>query len=127
MTPTALLSELQNQGVTLHPRGDKLAFGPRDKVTPELKAKIVQHKEDLLRLLQPGRTLADLYRKYWSKPETDPLETFKALHREIDHLEQHVGADTAWRTLEEAAKRWYQEKARCPFCGKDELHLSGRG
>jgi aspartate aminotransferase-like enzyme len=89
---------------------------------------IVKAAESRMRMERdPGAILSNLYRTYWSTPETDPLETFTALHREIDHLEQQVGADTAWRTLEEAAKRWYQEKARCPFCGKDELHLSGRG
>lgn len=116
MTPTALLSELQNQGVILEPRGDKLAFGPREKVTPDLKAKIVKHKEDLLRLLQPDRTLAAAYRQYWSLPESEPMTAFQSLHREIDILERQVGADTAWRTLEEAAKTWYQETGACPFC-----------
>lgn len=137
MTPTALLSELQNQGVTLHPRGDKLAFGPRDKVTPELKAKIVQHKEDLLRLLQPDRTLADAYWRYWTLPETEPLEVFQAAYKEIVKLEAQADPQTAWRTLRETAKVFHAETGTCPFCREVgdlhlpeeqlELELSGRG
>lgn len=124
MTPTALLSELQHQGVILQPRGDKLAFGPREKVTPELRDRIVKHKEDLLRLLQPDRTLADAYRRYWDVSESEPTTTFQSLYREIDIVERQVGADTAWRTLEEAARAWYQEKGTCPFCKlSGVLHL----
>lgn len=124
MTSTALLSELQNQGVILQPRGEKLAFGPRDRVTPELKAKIMQYKKDLLRLLQSDRTLAEAYCRYWNTPETEPMATFVSLHREIDLIEKQVGAEVAWRTLEAAARRWYEEHRACPFCKHpDVLHF----
>lgn len=126
MTSTALLSELQSQGVILQPRGDKLAFGPKERVTPELRDRIVKHKADLLQLLQPDRTLAEAYRRYWSTPETEPIETFRSLHREIDILERQVGAEAAWRTLEAAARAWYEEHRACPFCKHpDVLHLEG--
>lgn len=74
----------------------------------------------------PRAVLADLYRKYWNTPETEPMTAFVSLHREIDILERQVGVDESWRTLEAEARAWYQEKGTCPFCGKDELHLSGR-
>lgn len=73
----------------------------------------------------PGAVLADLYRKYWNTPETEPMATFVSLHREIDILERQVGADTAWRTLEATARAWYQEKGACPFCKlPGVLHLT---
>lgn len=69
--------------------------------------------------------LADLYRRYWNTPEDATIEIFRALHREIDILERQVGADTAWRTLEAAARAWYQEKGTCPFCKlSGVLHLA---
>lgn len=125
MTPTTLLSELQNQGVILQPRGEKLAFGPRDKVTPELKAKIVEHKEDLLRLLQPGRTLAEVYRRYWNTPESATIETFQTAYKEIVKLEAQADPQAAWRSLREAATAWHRESGGvCPFCReRGELHL----
>lgn len=64
----------------------------------------------------PGAVLTEAYRKYWSLPESDPMETFKALHREIDILERQVEVEVAWRTLEEAARAWYEEHRACPFC-----------
>lgn len=76
---------------------------------------------------RPDLALSQAYRKYWNTPETEPMATFVSLHREIDILERQVGVEGAWRTLEESARNWYQEKGTCPFCGKDELHLSGRG
>lgn len=74
----------------------------------------------------PEAVLEDLYHKYWTTPESEPMETFVSLHREIDLLERQVGVEGAWRTLEASARAWYQEKGTCPFCGKDELHVSGR-
>lgn len=71
-----------------------------------------------------GAVLAGMYRQYRSLPESDPMETFKALHQEIDRVEKRVGVDTAWRTLEEAARAWYEEYRACPFCKHpDVLHL----
>jgi len=60
--------------------------------------------------------LAAAYRRYWTTPESEPIETFQSLHREIDILERQVGVTVAWQTLEAAARRWYQEKGACPFC-----------
>jgi hypothetical protein len=64
----------------------------------------------------PGAVLAEAYRRYWSIPETEPMTVFVSLHREIDIMEQQVGADTAWHTLEAAARAWYEEHRACPFC-----------
>ncbi len=46
-----LLAELTQRGVKLEPRGDALAFHPRSKVTGELRARLQQHKPEILRLL----------------------------------------------------------------------------
>jgi hypothetical protein len=124
MTATALLSELQNQGVILEPRGDRLAFGPKEKVTPELRERIVKYKTDLLRLLQPDRSLADAYRRYWTLPETELMEAFKSVYGEIVKLEAQAAPEVAWRTLRETAKAFHAETRTCPFCRKaGELHL----
>lgn len=124
MTPTALLTELQNQGVILQPRGEKLAFGPKEKVTPELRDRIVRHKADLLRLLQPDRTLAEAYRRYWSLPESEPIEVFQTAYKAIVTLESEANPQIAWRTLRAAATAWHAETGACPFCReRGELHL----
>lgn len=72
----------------------------------------------------PGAVLAEAYRRYWNTPETAAIETFQAIHREIDLLERLVGIDEAWRTLEEAARAWHGRTGHCPFCRKrGELHF----
>ncbi len=128
MMAAELIQEARTAGVTLSPLpGGRLQATGRPQVPSELKARLSTHKAEIVALLQACDALADLYRKYWSTPETDPLETFTGLHREIDTLERQVGVEGAWRTLEASARAWYEEHRTCPFCGKDELHLSGRG
>lgn len=127
MTAINLLEQARTAGVTLTPLPDGgLKLKGKPPIPAELTAALRQHKPEILALLQSCATLADLYRCYWNTPETDPIETFRSLHREIDRLEKQLGADTAWRTLEDAARTWYNEHRTCPFCGEDELHLSGR-
>lgn len=53
MTARELLTDLAGLGITLVAHGDRLRFAPRSAVTPELLARIVQHKAELLQLLAP--------------------------------------------------------------------------
>src|SRR5689334_5621051 len=46
-----LLGELERRGVELAVDGDRLRYRPKDAVTPELRAAIVQHKSELLALI----------------------------------------------------------------------------
>lgn len=127
MMAAELIQEARTSGVTLTPLPNgRLQATGRPQVPSELKARLSTHKAEIVALLQACDALVDLYRRYWNTHGTEPMATFVSLHREIDILERQVGADAAWRTLEAEARRWYQEKGTCPFCGKDELHLSGR-
>lgn len=65
---------------------------------------------------EPRAVLAEAYKKYWSTPESEPIERFQALHQEIDLIETKVGVEVAWRTLEAEARAWYEEHRACPFC-----------
>lgn len=51
MHPTELLAELSRRGVAIAVAGDRLRFRPQDAVTPDLRAALVEHKADLIRLL----------------------------------------------------------------------------
>ena len=53
---TELLTELQALGVVLAADGDRLCFHPRDKVTPDLLARLRDCKAELLTMLQPGNS-----------------------------------------------------------------------
>jgi hypothetical protein len=53
-----LLAELQGLGIEVQAHGEALRFHPRDKVTPDLLARLKDSKADLLRLLaQPSDSL----------------------------------------------------------------------
>lgn len=125
MIAAELIQEARTSGVTLTPLPNgRLQATGRPQVPSELKARLSTHKAEVVALLQACAALADLYRKYWNTPETEPIETFRSLHREIDLIEKQVGADAAWRILETAAKGWYQKHRVCPFCKHPNvLHL----
>jgi hypothetical protein len=126
MIAAELIQEARTAGVTLTPLPDgKLKVIGRPRVPVELKAALREHKAEVLALLQAYAPLAEAYRRYWSTPETEPIETFRSLYREIDLLERQVDVETAWRTLEAAARVWYQETGACPFCKRPGvLHLA---
>ena len=54
MSAPALLRELQQRGITLSATGDKIKFvAPRGAMTPDLKAAVAQHKQELITILNP--------------------------------------------------------------------------
>ena len=51
MGPSELLAELSRRGVEVAVHGDRLRFRPQAAVTPDLRAALLEHKVDLIRLL----------------------------------------------------------------------------
>ena len=51
MSPDEVLRQLAESGVVLMADGDRLRARPRDAITPDLRAALVEHKASLLRLL----------------------------------------------------------------------------
>src|SRR5947207_2833327 len=51
MGPTEILAELTRRGVEMAVEGDRLRFRPHSAVTSDLRAALVEHKADLIRLL----------------------------------------------------------------------------
>lgn len=83
MMAAELIQEARTAGVTLTPLpGGRLQATGRPQVPSELKARLSTHKPEILAWLQSCSTLADLYRRYWETPETEPMATFVSLHRE---------------------------------------------
>lgn len=56
MTATELLSELQQKGIRLEARGDRLRYAPASAVTPELREALATHKAQLISLLKVEET-----------------------------------------------------------------------
>jgi len=53
VTAEALLQELQSRGVQLTPEGDRIRYrAPRGALTPELRARLSEHKGEVLSVLQ---------------------------------------------------------------------------
>jgi len=51
-----IIQRCQCQGIQLSPNGDKLRVIPASKVTPELRAALLQHKPEILRMLPMQQT-----------------------------------------------------------------------
>lgn len=123
MTAQMVLEKLKNQRIEIKAENGKIFARPR--VPEHLKAEIKAHKAEIMVLLSPPHDLAAAYRHYWNIPPDASTETFKALHRKIDLIENQVGADAAWKILEASARTWYQEHRVCPFCKHPGvLHLA---
>jgi hypothetical protein len=59
---TTLLARVAADGLTLQARGDALSISPADRLTPELRALLLQSKADLLELLRVhGSSLLTLF------------------------------------------------------------------
>lgn len=59
---SALLARVAADGLTLQARGDALSVSPADRVTPELRALLLQSKADVLELLRiHGSSLLSLF------------------------------------------------------------------
>lgn len=141
-TATTIIDTLTRHGVMLKLEGDKLMFGPPERVSPELKAKMKAHKRALLVLLRnerepaatppaspsemlhPDPALASAYRTAWQMVESEPMEAFQAAYAEIEALEQRLDPVITWKTLRTAAQAHYANHQQCPFCKQDgTLHL----
>ncbi len=53
MGPSEVLAELTRRGVEVAVYGDRLRFRPQGAVTPDLRAALIEHKTELIRLLGP--------------------------------------------------------------------------
>ena len=52
MSAAALLRKLHQLGIELRPKGDKIAFRPKEAMTPELFDHLQSHKAELLAMLR---------------------------------------------------------------------------
>lgn len=64
----------------------------------------------------PRAVLAALYLRYWTTPETDPLETFQAIFAEITALETRLDPGKVIGILEAEAQKYHHATGRCPYC-----------
>jgi TubC N-terminal docking domain len=59
MTPEDLLAEARERGIVLRAAGDRLQFRPVNRVPPELREELRQHKAQLLAILKAGPTVGE--------------------------------------------------------------------
>ena len=71
-TVAALLADLRARGVTLEPRGDRLAVRPASQLTPEDRAALQKHKPEVLALLTPTPDPTELARVLGGTPGGTP-------------------------------------------------------
>ncbi|GEM_PF-1855485 len=121
MNTMELIQEAKTSGVTLTPLPNgRLQVTGRPQVPPELKAKLMKNKAEILNLLStpPDKLLADAYRRYWTLPESKPMEAFQSILAEIALLEAQSDPGQVIDILAEAAGRFHRETGACPHCRK---------
>src|SRR5688572_2786883 len=63
MSPEALLEKARAAGLTLKPDGQRLRVRPAERLTPELRSVLLEHKSALLAILQSELGDADLAKR----------------------------------------------------------------
>lgn len=117
MTAQALLTTIKNRGIELKAENGRIFARP--SLPENLRGAVKTFRVEIMALL--GSTPSDLalaraYRKYWTTPESEPLETFTAILVEIGNLEAALDPAKAIATLEAAARRFHRETGLCPHC-----------
>lgn len=79
MTLAALVADLRAKGVTLEPRGDKLAVRPVSRLTPDELESLRRHKAEVFSLLRAGSAAS---RRPWV--DFDPVTVREALGAQPD-------------------------------------------
>ncbi|MBI2218774.1 MAG: hypothetical protein HYU51_15930 [Candidatus Rokubacteria bacterium] len=90
MTVAALVADLRRRGVTLEPRGDKLAVRPVSRVRPDELEELRARKPEVLALLAPAPEPVPVL------PSLDPVTVREALG---DKPDPHAVAMIAWDVL----------------------------
>ena len=52
VSATALLAELRDRGIELRYLGDRILYRPREAVSPDLRAELQKHREEVIALLR---------------------------------------------------------------------------
>lgn len=122
MTASALLAHLCRQGVQLRMTEDRSRIAaPMRVLTPEIRAALVAHKAELMRLLP----IAEEYRALLcgafvlatatrSEPGHDELQRFGD---EQVRLTDELGPVLTTAIFNAQAREWRTEIGRCPWCG----------
>lgn len=105
MTAAKLLADLRAQGIRLAINGDRIHIdAPKGKLTPELRAVIVEHKAEILAILAAETTSTSIENA--SPPTPTPLPTACP-----------SAAPVPWRTELPPALSSLATSPTCPACG----------
>src|SRR5262245_8494310 len=131
----ALITRLQRRGVTLEPRGHKLAVRPTSLVTSDELEELRRQKAEVLRLLAP-KSRRDLIAEYetvlgnlWllnvpcesRDPRAHQADLNDAQRLLAEQVRQvyDTGPELAAAISRTAARAWANLMKRCPWCGMD--------
>jgi hypothetical protein len=135
VTPALLVETLQARGVVLWAVGDRLRVRPATAVTPEELEALRRHKAEIMKLLAPApdvptppdlallwearyrALLRHAFRLVSEGGSADPVGCARTLD-EVAVLTDELGPDRAQHVRREEARQWWQETARCPWCGE---------
>jgi hypothetical protein len=114
MSATEVLAELRQAGVKLAAVGSKLRFRPLEKVTAEWRARLVQHKAELLALLAEEQREAQVEREaiQWAneQPRTEAIPWDERQARQIvDQMLADVAAEHSPGTFDLTTVHWFDD------------------
>ena len=127
MTATEIMTQLQNLGIELQVRGDRLRFKPMELVTDEMCSEMVRHKSEIISLLTTQLHVDEMCRICGSSLLVTELTTRFEIHCPIDALHysecrKKPGCDRLWSDV--PLPREIERQLHYALEGKDILGIS---
>lgn len=124
MSPSSLLADLWHRGVVLRLSDDRSRIlVPRDRLTPELRERLVDNKPEILKLLAYVDEYRALIRNAFAVmvDRSSAQQGLRELGDDQARLTDELGATLTCAIRDGEARQWRLETGLCPVCG-DEKH-----
>jgi hypothetical protein len=123
MSPSGLLADLWQRGVVLRLSDDRSRIlVPRDRLTPELRERLVDNKPEILKLLGFVDEYRALIRNAFAVmvDRTSARQGLRELGDDQARLTDELGANLTGAIRDGEARQWRLETGLCPVCGEEK-------
>jgi hypothetical protein len=123
MSASSLLADLWQRGVVLRLSDDgNRIVAPPNRLTPELRVRLIREKAEILKLLAFVTDFRALIRNAFAVmvDHASSQQGLRELADDQARLTDELGVPLATAIRDEEARQWRQETGLCPVCVEDK-------